>query len=889
MVPSINKIIISVILCLVLCIYGDTAYANFEDEDSTLFSNVYNNKLYSSVIDAAKTIARPFLLQQGYLSAPGITILDTSLIYKGVTYLVSQVYNIDRSSGFYIPSSVYSNYDINNFKIIWPIKSPNIYFNNSIKTFNSLVDCVGFGTRVLSAVGDTTINGNAYASLVNQVTIANVADMPPAGRAADSYQLATAFATLNSIVPVGWQYIAGNVLANVINIYNHTFNANLNTYTGVRKGGFVNCKAGDLLVFGNGPQVSSTGHTMIIDSTPLLLNTDGLKTFFPNQTTATLNSFLAAYRIYSVNILDDCDIRHFNDSRTTINGIGFGKILIVTDTLDDAPIGYVFAPKSTLTFTAVDTNKTYALTVARYISAAQLLVNNNANTQATATITLNPNDTWAAIDSTMVGFSFNPTYIGMNFSSSYNGVNTRAITANLFNNFYPLQQPAIRINGTNNSYWKSNVFPNAPTSFNANASVFNCSFCPSGTPNVSTSIDATDLANVQAFVGTLAYKPSLYWGINLAYIDTARAADFCNTVKLLLNNNTNLKFELGNEPDAYESNARRLSGYNLNSYISEFNFVANKVKKYGSIVAPALAKSNPTSATGWADSIGYFINQTASNNVSTISMHTYPLGTASSGTVSSFLNKYLSDTYTNDEVRNATTGLYPSITTSNQNNLNFRLAESNTIASGGVQGVSDVMGSALWAIDMMFELAKTKAIGINFATEGSSTVYYSPFTYNSSQLVGTNKVVVNPIYYGALLFARAAQNNAIIISNNITNKINNPNVKVWSVKDNQNNIRILIINRGNTTTDTTTSTFTINLPDNLNNGKAYKLVSTTTPSLQATNVSIAGQSIDLSSGMLTGTLAPIAITPNNGNYVITAKAGTATLFEVSNGPYCDCR
>jgi len=156
-------------------------------------------------------------------------------------------------------------------------------------------------------------------------------------------------------------------------------------------------------------------------------------------------------------------------------------------------------------------------------------------------------------------------------------------------------------------------------------------------------------------------------------------------------------------------------------------------------------------------------------------------------------------------------------------------------------------------------------------------------------LVGTNKVVVNPIYYGALLFARAAQNNAIIISNNITNKINNPNVKVWSVKDNQNNIRILIINRGNTTTDTTTSTFTINLPDNLNNGKAYKLVSTTTPSLQATNVSIAGQSIDLSSGMLTGTLAPIAITPNNGNYVITAKAGTATLFEVSNGPYCDCR
>lgn len=511
------------------------------------------------------------------------------------------------------------------------------------------------------------------------------------------------------------------------------------------------------------------------------------------------------------------------------------------------------------------------------------------NAQTSATISLNVNDTWATIDTTMVGFSFNPSFIGMNFSSSYNGVNTRAITTNLFNNFYPFQQPAIRMNGTNNSYWKSAAFANAPNTFNANSSVFNCAYCPSGSPSVTSSIDATDLANVQAFVSTLAYKPSLYWGINLAFIDTARVADFCNAVFSSLNNKSNLKFELGNEPDVYESNSRRLSGYNLNSYINEFNFVANKVKNYGSIVAPAFVKSNPTSSTGWADSIGYFINQTAASNVSTISMHTYPLGSASSGSVSSFLNKYLSDAYSNDEVRNATTGLYPSIITSNQNNLSFRLAESNTIAAGGVQGVSDVMGSALWAIDMMFELAKTKAIGINLAIEGSSTVYYSPFTYNSSQLEGTNKVLVNPIYYGALLFARAAQNNATIISNNITNKINNPNIKVWSVKDNLNNYRVLIINRGNSIADTTTSTFTISLPDNLNNGYAYKLLSSTAPSLQATNVNIAGQRVDLNTGMLTGAPTPTAISPINGNYVVTVKAGTAALFEVSNSPYCNCR
>jgi hypothetical protein len=373
MVLKFKKTFIFFIFTLSFCVYADTAYANHYDEDSTLFTNVYNNKIYSSVIDAAKSIARPFLLQQGYISTPNITVVDTSLLYKGIKYPVSQAYNINRNSGFYISSSLYKSYDINNFKVVWPIKFPNICFNSSTKTFTSLLDCVGYGTRVLSAVGDTTINGNAYASLVSQVIAANVADMAPPGRAADSYQLATAFATLNSST-TGWQYISGNVLNAAINTYNHTFNVNLNAYTGVRKGGFAASKAGDMLVFGNGPKASATGHTMIIDTTPVLLNTAGLKKFFPNQSNNNLNAFLILNHIYAVGILDDCDILHFNDSRTTISGIGHATILIVTDTLDDAPVGYVFAPKTTLSFTPVDTSKTYAITVARYTSAAQLPV-----------------------------------------------------------------------------------------------------------------------------------------------------------------------------------------------------------------------------------------------------------------------------------------------------------------------------------------------------------------------------------------------------------------------------------------------------------------------------------------------------------------------------------
>lgn len=98
----------------------------------------------------------------------------------------------------------------------------------------------------------------------------------------------------------------------------------MNSYTGVRKGGFAASKEGDMLTFGNGPKASATGHTMVIDTTPVLLNTVGLKTFFPNETNNSLNAFLALHRVYAVGILDDCDIKHFKIPEL---------LLVVLDTL----------------------------------------------------------------------------------------------------------------------------------------------------------------------------------------------------------------------------------------------------------------------------------------------------------------------------------------------------------------------------------------------------------------------------------------------------------------------------------------------------------------------------------------------------------------------------
>ena len=509
--------------------------------------------------------------------------------------------------------------------------------------------------------------------------------------------------------------------------------------------------------------------------------------------------------------------------------------------------------------------------------------------QSSATISINTSGIYAIIDSTMVGFSFNPSYMNMNFSNSYNGSNSRSITTSLLNNFYPFQRPAIRINGTNGSYWStsSGAFQSAPAAYNINTAAYTCAYCPSGTPSLTTSVSASDISNVQLLVNALSYKPVILWGLNLSVIDTARTAAYCAAVQTGLSTISSLQFELGNEPDIYVSNGTRTTGFGMSSYINDFNFVADRVKRYGNIAAPALAKANPAATNSWTGSLSALVGAVSGSNVSTVTLHDYPLGSASAVTVTGFLNKYLSNSYSGDEVENTSNGLLPSVQTAIQNGLSFRLAESNTISGGGVQGASDVMGSALWAIDMMFELAKAKAAGINFAIDGAGSTYYSPFTFNSTQVVSPGKVVVNPIYYGALFFARAAQNKGRIIASTISNQISSPNIKVWAVWDYVNTLRVVIINRGNSITDASAGSFNINLPGNNQPGYLYTFTGDTSPSLQAGSVTLAGQKVDLTTGNLTGTLSSTTISSSSGVYNVQVPAGTAAIFEIS-GINCSC-
>lgn len=83
----------------------------------------------------------------------------------------------------------------------------------------------------------------------------------------------------------------------------------------------------------------------------------------------------------------------------------------------------------------------------------------------------------------------------------------------------------------------------------------------------------------------------------------------------------------------------------------------------------------------------------------------------------------------------------------NESGLPFRLAETNSCYQGGKPGVSDTFASALWGVDLMYQLASVGGMGINF--HGGGYGWYTP-------IAGTpqNGFLARPIYYGMLLFRR---------------------------------------------------------------------------------------------------------------------------------------
>lgn len=335
----------------------------------------YNQRFYPTVFDAAEGVAMPFLLQQGYKTMTGVTVeQDTLLIYNGTTYYITNKYqNPEKGNenNYYLLAKDYPGYQIDIFKNVWHVNIPNVFYNYNESRFSSLADCVGFGTRLLSSVGDTTESGNAYLSLINTIHALKVTPMAVKGFVASAYEIGAAFSVLPDVNPGGWSYVSGNIMSDSINAYNHRIHPSLGEYNGRVKGDYGSSIAGDILAFSYGPGSESNGHFMVMSDEPYMVNADTLSHFYPNVHSDSITAFLNRYNIWATPVYD-CSghMAHFHDSRTITSGIGHGTLWILTDPETDVPMGLIFkTPAKGVTEISaqmLNDEHTWAITVGRF-------------------------------------------------------------------------------------------------------------------------------------------------------------------------------------------------------------------------------------------------------------------------------------------------------------------------------------------------------------------------------------------------------------------------------------------------------------------------------------------------------------------------------------------
>ncbi len=206
-------------------------------------------------------------------------------------------------------------------------------------------------------------------------------------------------------------------------------------------------------------------------------------------------------------------------------------------------------------------------------------------------------------------------------------------------------------------------------------------------------------------------------GVNLASNNLQLAADQAQNYVANMPAGSLEAIEVGNEPDEYVKNGFRPSSYTFASYLSDF-------AKWRTRLLPLLPSGTKLMGPSWAFSetlvnLPGFLAQ-EKNNLWLVSQHNYAGSETNGPNPPDYLLQDLVVTRT-------AKSLLPGIAAAKQAGMSIRMAEMNSISTGGGEvGVSDTFASALWVTDVMFALANEGVVGVNLHGDNSP---YSLFTF----------------------------------------------------------------------------------------------------------------------------------------------------------------
>ena len=365
------------------------------------------------------------------------------------------------------------------------------------------------------------------------------------------------------------------------------------------------------------------------------------------------------------------------------------------------------------------------------------------------------------------------------------------------------------------------------------------------------SLATTDVDQLAAFVSaTGGWK--LVLGLNLGYYNPSLSANEAVYVSNALGANL-YALQFGNEPASYSSNGLRPSTYNVNTYMAEWRVYRDSVRNLlplAPLAGPDISRvtNNATSyLKTFADSLHSYINM--------LSGHYY--GDAYSPT-SSTDTETVFDSITSVKTYTSTPGQLGKINTlATSYSIPYRITECGSVASGGRAGLSDAFGSALWALDFMWQVATNNGQGVNF--HGSATALYTP-------IARTNGVIVpRPGYYAMLAFAYGGSGGSSILPVALT--ANGKLCTAYACTKNGKTF-VTLVNR-----DTVNLSYTLNLTNTVTEMDLYRL---TASSITAkTGITFAGAAVNAD-----GTYSPGSIeqyTVGSNSVVVNVAARTAVV------------
>jgi hypothetical protein len=324
-------------------------------------------------------------------------------------------------------------------------------------------------------------------------------------------------------------------------------------------------------------------------------------------------------------------------------------------------------------------------------------------------------------------------------------------------------------------------------------------FNPTGAPKpaqIVTDVDDPWIRHLRQW--TVTARTPLVLGLNMGLNDPGQAAALGGALRGLLPPGAISAFELGNEPDLYDTprayavgrnvlrrELKRQPEYGFADYRKE---VAEHVQAIRSAAPEVPLSGGGFASAGWDEVQDDVLG--AHQDVRSWSAHHYPLQTCDHDLRKKGGAAYIPKILASNAYKPIVDRMRHLVAVAASHGAALRVTEINSAICGGLRGMSDTMAAALWGTDVLFGLAEAGVANVDFHTWTGSRYGAVEFQRAADgRLLGR----VRPLFYSLLLFNRATPDGSRMLPvgpNPATAKL-----KTWGTIDQAGTRRFVVINK----------------------------------------------------------------------------------------------